>query len=123
MVKSNSSKEEIIEKIDIGGISLIRAAAKNFNDVLCVSTKDSYKKLSSLLSEKNGFTNLKERKEFAVEAFNTSSHYDTAIYNHFNSENIDTILQVRNNYKKTNWQNGLTSYSIHTVSDFLNKII
>ena len=95
-VKSNSSKEEIIEKIDIGGIALIRAAAKNFNDVLCVSTKDSYIKFSSLLLEKNGFTSLKERKEFAVEAFNTSSHYDTAIYNHFNSENIDLKISLKN---------------------------
>jgi len=95
-VKSNSSEEEIIEKIDIGGIALIRAAAKNFNDVLCVSSKDDYAKLSSLLLEKNGYSDLNDRKEFAIEAFNISSHYDTAIYNHFNSKNTGLKISLKN---------------------------
>ncbi len=99
-VKTNSSEEEIIEKIDIGGIALIRAAAKNYNDVLCVSNKNNYSRLLSLLTKKNGFTNLKDRKEFAVEAFNTSSHYDTAIYNHFNSSiNTDLKISLNNSIK------------------------
>ena len=91
-IKSNASEEEIIEKIDIGGIALIRAAAKNFNDVVCISSKDDYSKLLSLLESKQGYTDLNERKEFAVNAFNTSSHYDTSIYNYFNTKN--TILKV-----------------------------
>ena len=77
-IKSNASEEEIIEKIDIGGIALIRAAAKNFNDVVCISSKDDYSKLLSLLESKQGYTDLNERKEFAINAFNTSSHYDTS---------------------------------------------
>ena len=86
-IKSNASEEEVIEKIDIGGIALIRAAAKNFNDVVCISSKDDYSKLLSLLESKQGYTDLNERKEFAINAFNTSSHYDTSIYNYFNTKN------------------------------------
>jgi len=79
-------EEEIIEKIDIGGISLIRAGAKNYNDVLVVSGREQYEKLRDLLNEKNGSTSLEDRKYFAAEAFKTSSHYDTAIFNYFNRE-------------------------------------
>lgn len=86
-VKAGLSENEIIEKIDIGGISLIRAAAKNFNDVVILSSKDDYKELCSILEENNGLTELQHRKEFAKKAFNTSSHYDTAIFNYFNQEN------------------------------------
>lgn len=86
------TSEEIIEKIDIGGISLIRAAAKNFNDTLCVSSKSDYPALLTLLEEKRGQTSLSDRKRFAAKAFNVSSHYDTAIFNYFNqSENIPAL--------------------------------
>jgi phosphoribosylaminoimidazolecarboxamide formyltransferase/IMP cyclohydrolase len=85
-VASGASEENIIEKIDIGGISLIRAAAKNFKDVLCVSSVEDYKDFENLLQEKNGETSLADRKLFAGKAFNISSHYDTAIFNHFNAE-------------------------------------
>lgn len=78
----DSTDEEIIEKIDIGGISLIRAAAKNFNDVLCVSSRNQYSDFLSLLNSKNGQTSWEQRKEFAAQAFNVSSHYDTAIFNY-----------------------------------------
>ena len=85
-VASGASDEDIIEKIDIGGISLIRAAAKNFNDVVIVSSRNQYQALLDLLIEKEGATSLVDRKEFARLAFATSSHYDSAIFNYFNGE-------------------------------------
>lgn len=85
-VASGASEKDIIEKIDIGGISLIRAAAKNFKDVTCVSSVDDYQEFLELLNEKNGATTHKDRKRFATKAFNISSHYDSAIFNYFNQE-------------------------------------
>ncbi len=83
-VSSGAGEEDIIEKIDIGGISLIRAAAKNFNDVVIVPSRNEYGKLLQLLNEKSGSTSLSDRKWFAASAFNVSSHYDSAIFNYFN---------------------------------------
>jgi phosphoribosylaminoimidazolecarboxamide formyltransferase/IMP cyclohydrolase len=83
-VKSGAGEDEIIEKIDIGGIALIRAAAKNYNDVVIISDKKEYPLLNQILREQNGSTNLETRRRFATNAFNTSSHYDTAIFNHLN---------------------------------------
>jgi phosphoribosylaminoimidazolecarboxamide formyltransferase/IMP cyclohydrolase len=81
---ANTKEEaEIIEKIDIGGISLIRAAAKNFKDVLIVPAMNYYSELLDLLNEKGGSTEIADRKRFAAHAFNVSSHYDTAIYSYF----------------------------------------
>src|SRR5690606_20509856 len=85
-VASGASAEDIIEKIDIGGISLIRAAAKNFNDVVIISSKNDYQELADLLTNQEGGTTLDQRKSFAKRAFNISSHYDTAIFNYFNTE-------------------------------------
>lgn len=85
-VASGASENDIIEKIDIGGISLIRAAAKNFKDVLCVSSMQDYAEFLNLISEGNGETKLQDRKRFAAKAFNISSNYDTAIFNYFNEE-------------------------------------
>src|SRR5690606_13790094 len=85
-VASGASEQEIIEKIDIGGISLIRAAAKNFNDVVIISSKNDYKELEEILAAQDGATTLEQRKSFAKRAFNVSSHYDTAIFNYFNQE-------------------------------------
>ena len=82
-VASGASDDEIIEKIDIGGISLIRGAAKNFNDVVIVSNQGQYASLSGLLASGNGSTTLEERRKYALAAFATSSHYDSAIYNYF----------------------------------------
>jgi phosphoribosylaminoimidazolecarboxamide formyltransferase / IMP cyclohydrolase len=81
-VASGASEQDIIEKIDIGGISLIRAAAKNFKDVLVVSTMEQYPALENLLREKEGTTEIEDRKKFAAESFDISSHYDTAIFNY-----------------------------------------
>ena len=97
-LKNTSDDQEIIEKIDIGGISLIRAAAKNFNDVLIVPNRGLYEELLALLEEKNGNTTLDDRRRFASFAFHISSHYDTAIFNYFNaSAEVDAFkLSVRN---------------------------
>ena len=87
-VSSGASEQNIIEKIDIGGISLIRAAAKNFKDVLIVSERSQYSELLSILENGKGDTDLNTRNKFAGKAFNISSHYDTAIFNYFNEEEI-----------------------------------
>ena len=82
-VASGASEQDIIEKIDIGGISLIRAAAKNFNDVVIVPSKAEYAMLVDILREKGACTTLADRKAFAERAFGVSSHYDTAIHSWF----------------------------------------
>lgn len=84
-VASGASHEDIIEKIDIGGISLIRAAAKNFKDVLIVASKNQYMPLLKLLEEKEGVSTLEDRQWFAREAFAVSSAYDTAIFNYLDA--------------------------------------
>ncbi len=85
-VKAGGTDTEIIEKIDIGGISLIRAAAKNFNDVVIIASKDDYGNLLEELQAQEGATTITQRKSYAKKAFHTSSHYDTAIFNYFNAE-------------------------------------
>ena len=85
-VSSDAKEEDIIEKIDIGGISLIRACAKNFNDVIIVPSVDYYTEFLDILNEKQGITDLSTRRRFATYAFEVSSHYDTAIFNYFNQE-------------------------------------
>ncbi len=97
-VKSRASEADIIEKIDIGGISLIRAAAKNYKDVLCVSSVDDYDSFLTLLEEKEGKTDLSDRKRFAANAFQVSSHYDTQIFSFFD-EDHNTLKLSQNNVK------------------------
>ena len=87
-VADGSSEQEIIEKIDIGGISLIRAAAKNFEDVFCVSSMDQYDEFLNILRDENGEISLEQRKSFAGKAFAVSSHYDTAIFKYLNQNEI-----------------------------------
>ena len=87
-VASGASELDIIEKIDIGGISLIRAAAKNFKDTLCVSSMEQYEEVLQILNGSNGSTTLEQRKCFAAKSFAVSSHYDTAIFNYLNKEEI-----------------------------------
>ena len=82
-VASGAKQEDIIEKIDIGGISLIRAAAKNFNDVVIVPSKAEYGVLLDLLNKQGAQTTLDQRRMFATRAFGVSSHYDTAIHEWF----------------------------------------
>ena len=82
-VASGAGEQDIIEKIDIGGISLIRAAAKNFNDVVIVPSKAEYPVLLDILNRNGAQTDLSDRRMLAARAFGVSSHYDTAIHNWF----------------------------------------
>ena len=93
-VASGASNADIIEKIDIGGISLIRAAAKNYADVVCVSSVEDYSEFLELLKSKNGTTSEEDRKQFASKAFNVSSHYDSAIFNYFNKNHEEAVLKI-----------------------------
>ncbi len=91
-VAKGGTEEEITEKIDIGGISLIRAAAKNFKDVLIVASRDQYGALLSLMKKNDGASDLEDRQHFAALAFDVTSHYDTAIFNYFNrGQNIQRL--------------------------------
>ena len=87
-VASGASEQDIVEKIDIGGISLIRASAKNFKDTFTISSMDQYEEFLTLYKVNNGASTLAERKKFAAKSFNISSHYDTAIFNYFNEDVI-----------------------------------
>lgn len=96
-VSQKASEQDIIEKIDIGGISLIRAAAKNFNDVWIVPTREAYAEALNILNADDGRTTLEERKKFAALAFDISSHYDTAIYRYFAGDTLDFKQSIRTN--------------------------
>src|ERR1043165_8821198 len=100
-VAKGGSEDDIIEKIDIGGISLIRGAAKNFNDVLIVSSRNQYAEVLELLKSKNSSTELSDRKRFAALAFDTTSHSDSAIFSYFNGEQDISSF-------KSSYQNGKT---------------
>ncbi len=95
-VAQTNDEAAIIEKIDIGGIALIRGAAKNFNDVVIVSSKNQYTDLENILTENKGVTTLAQRKHLAAKAFMVSSHYDTAIFNYFNREQEIAVLKKSN---------------------------
>ncbi len=97
-VAKGGSEDNIIEKIDIGGISLIRGAAKNFNDVLIVSSRDQYVEVLQLLKNKNCSSGLADRKRFAALAFDVTSHYDGAIFNYFNQE--QNIPSFKSSYQQ-----------------------
>ena len=125
-VASGAAEQDIIEKIDIGGISLIRAAAKNFNDVVIVPAVDYYNEFLTLYKEQDGCTTLEQRHRFAAYAFNVSSHYDTAIFNHFNeSEQMPAFKQSCRHgevlrYGENPHQKGLFYGNIDDCFDKLN---
>jgi phosphoribosylaminoimidazolecarboxamide formyltransferase/IMP cyclohydrolase len=100
-VSLRAKEEDIIEKIDIGGISLIRAAAKNYEDVVIIPSKDQYNDLLELLSNQDGSTTLEQRKKLALEAFGVTSHYDTAIFNYFNRGQEKKAFRKSLNIAKT----------------------
>ncbi|OYZ47489.1 MAG: bifunctional phosphoribosylaminoimidazolecarboxamide formyltransferase/IMP cyclohydrolase, partial [Sphingobacteriales bacterium 24-40-4] len=125
-LRSGASDADIIEKIDIGGISLIRAAAKNFNDVVIIASKDDYKTLGDILTENGGYTTLSHRKAFARQAFNVSSHYDTAIFSYFNQEDPLTVFKYSEQkastlrYGENPHQNGVFYGDLDAMFDKLN---
>jgi phosphoribosylaminoimidazolecarboxamide formyltransferase/IMP cyclohydrolase len=125
-VAAGGSHIDIIEKIDIGGISLIRAAAKNFNDVLVISSRSHYPYLLDLLEKQQGSSTADDRKFMAAHAFNTTSHYDTAIFNYFNSDKkIDSfkksILESRSlRYGENPHQRGVFYGKFDDLFDQLN---
>lgn len=98
-VASDASPEDIIEKIDIGGISLIRAAAKNFSDVVIVASKSQYAPLLNILNEQGAETTIEDRRWFAKEAFMVSSGYDTSIFNWFDNGGGSAFRYAGNNAK------------------------
>ena len=100
-VASGADEDAIIEKIDIGGIALIRGAAKNFNDVVIVPSKNEYQPLLDILKTNGGETTLDQRKWFAAQAFNVSSHYDSAIFTHFAGSTGSTGLKLSIQESKT----------------------
>ena len=124
-VRNNLSHSEIIEKIDIGGISLIRAAAKNFNDVIVISQKKQYEKLLEHLKKEGPNTSLEMRKDYAASAFNISSHYDTMIYRYLNNEENkffkESILESKElRYGENPHQKGLFHGNINEMFEQLN---
>ena len=96
-VASGTNEADIIEKIDIGGVSLIRAAAKNFKDVLVIATKEDYQFLFKILKEQKGETSLEDRKKMAAKAFEVTSNYDNAIHNYLSGFNKSTTLRYGEN--------------------------
>lgn len=93
-VASGASESAIIEKIDIGGIALIRAAAKNFQDVTIIASRDQYGDLEEKLKSQNGVLTSNDRRYFAARAFHVSSHYDSQIFNYFNREENIPVLKI-----------------------------
>ena len=123
-VQSSATEQDTIEKIDIGGISLIRAAAKNYKDVLIVSEMNQYSDVLNILENGNGTTQLETRKKFASKAFNISSHYDTAIFKYFNEEEVAFKQSVRENkvlrYGENPHQNGTFFGDLSNMFDQLH---
>lgn len=123
-VASGASEADIIEKIDIGGISLIRAAAKNFKDTIIVSSVDQYTAFLELLNNNNGDTTTEERKKYATYAFHISSNYDTAIFNYFNTDDTFLKLSVADGktlrYGENPHQKGLFFGNFDAMFDVLN---
>ena len=122
-VASRGSEQEIIEKIDIGGIALIRAAAKNFTDVFCVSDKKDYVDFLNILINSDCAPDLDDRKRYSVKAFQTSSHYDTAIFNYFNKEEEVLKLSIRESKKLRYGENPhQKGYFFGHLSDLIDQI-
>lgn len=125
-VSSTSDGNAIIEKIDIGGISLIRAAAKNFNDVVVIPSKSHYPMLLEILNDQGGISNLEQRKVLAAEAFHISSTYDSAIFNYLSTENqkeaylkIGYTISEKLRYGENPHQNGRFYGDLNEVFDQL----
>ena len=124
-VTSGAGHADIIEKIDIGGISLIRAAAKNYKDVLIVSSREQYQDVAKLLSEKGCQSEESDRRNFATKAFDVSSHYDSAIFAYFNQEEAVPAFKIsaQNKLSLRYGENPHQSGSFYgNLDDVLNQI-
>ncbi|MBC7425090.1 MAG: bifunctional phosphoribosylaminoimidazolecarboxamide formyltransferase/IMP cyclohydrolase [Bacteroidia bacterium] len=99
-VATSTDEDAIIEKIDIGGVSLIRAGAKNFNDTVIVAHTNEYSSLFDLLKNNDGKSTIEQRKTFAKRAFEVTSHYDRQIFNYFDKENVNTLRYGENPHQK-----------------------
>lgn len=124
-VASGASEQDIIEKIDIGGISLIRAAAKNYKDVIIVASKHQYQPLKGLLETKQGKSDISDRKFFAKEAFAVSSSYDTAIFNYMDNNEGSSFRYAQDNamhlrYGENPHQNGTFYGDFNAMFDQLH---
>lgn len=124
-VASGASHEDIIEKIDIGGISLIRAAAKNYNDVVIISSVNQYNSFLDIIKSNNSSTTLEERRGFSRDAFNVSSNYDTHIFNYFNNGETEVFKQSILNaevlrYGENPHQKGIFHGNMNELFDKLN---
>ena len=124
-VLSKATHQDIIEKIDIGGISLIRAAAKNYHDVVIVPSLNQYEELNVLLKNQNGKTTLEQRKRLAAEAFQISSHYDTAIFDYLADDEIVHLKISQENgqelrYGENPHQRGWFFGNLHNLFEKLN---
>ncbi|NML35983.1 bifunctional phosphoribosylaminoimidazolecarboxamide formyltransferase/IMP cyclohydrolase [Chitinophaga sp. G-6-1-13] len=124
-VKNTTEEQAIIEKIDIGGVSLIRAAGKNFKDVVIVASKDQYADLEKVLTESNGSTSLQDRRNFAAKAFEVCAHYDVAISQYFLNNEPGDYFQVSvpqgqvNRYGENPHQRGVF---YGNLNDIFNKL-
>ena len=105
-VESGAPHKDIIEKIDIGGVSLIRAAAKNYKDVTLISHKEDYKSLVNILNKNGAQTTLEERKYFAIKGFNLTSNYDQAIHKYLSPTDELTALRYGENPHQKGWYKG-----------------
>lgn len=126
-VRSTKDQDEIIEKIDIGGISLIRAAAKNFHDTIIVSSRNDYSDLLDLLNNKHGLSDIEDRKHFATNAFATSSHYDGLIHSYFANGHIEGAGDYKINQPSKELRYGENPHQqakfygkLHEIFDILN---
>lgn len=124
-VAATDNESEIIEKIDIGGISLIRAAAKNFKDVVIIPSSDEYADLMNMLENQNACSTLEDRKRLAAKAFNVSSHYDTHIFNYFNkTENLPFFKQSIKDSNTLRYGENPHQKAIYygKISDYFNQL-
>lgn len=124
-VAAGGTHEEIIEKIDIGGISLIRAGAKNYKDVVLISSRTQYEDFLTILTEQKGETTIEQREAFATDAFNVSSNYDTHIFNYFNKDKKPVFKQSINQaqtlrYGENPHQKGVFYGDLDAIFDKLN---
>jgi phosphoribosylaminoimidazolecarboxamide formyltransferase/IMP cyclohydrolase len=113
-VKNTTEENLIIEKIDIGGPSMIRAAAKNFQDVMVLSSKNDYEEFNSLISKQKGATTIDQRKSFAAKAFEVVMHYDIAIHQYFSNFNQKVLRYGENPHQKAVFQGN--------VNEVLNQL-